>query len=77
MKRRLAVYEPHLGFTNPGSACACRESAHFKDTRNAINALVAADFVAAHEYAAVFEDHRKVFDFVCAWSFEQYTSKKR
>lgn len=54
-----------------------RESAHFKQTRMAINALVAADFVAACEYAAVIEEHRKVFEFTCTWSFEQYTAKKR
>ena len=54
-----------------------RESAHFQQTRTAIIALVAADFVAAREYAAVFEEHRKVFEFTCSWSFEQYTAKKR
>ncbi len=54
-----------------------RQSAHFKETRAAIDALVAADFVAAREYASVFEEHRKVHDFVSSWSLEQYTAKKK
>ena len=33
--------------------------------------------MAAREYAAVFEEHRKVFEFTCTWSFEKYTGKKR
>ena len=71
-------YAPYeASYTQTFAITSRRESAHFQQTRAAINALVAADFVAAREYATVFEEHRKVFEFICIWSFEQYTAKKR
>lgn len=55
----------------------CRSNAHYQEVRQRIDALISQDFQAATEYAAVFEEHRKVYTFGQTWSFEAYSSKKK
>ena len=57
--------------------CSCRSNDHYQEVRQRIDALISQDFQAATEYAAVFEEHRKVYTFGQTWSFEAYSSKKK
>ena len=49
----------------------------FQDLRQRIDNLVTQDFSAAKEYATVFDEHRKVYDFGNSWNLDTYASKHR
>ena len=60
------------------NACfVCRAMPEFQDLRQRIDTLVAADFSAAAEYATVFDEHRKVYNFGKTWNIDTYASKQR
>ncbi|KAK9828903.1 hypothetical protein WJX72_002692 [[Myrmecia] bisecta] len=54
-----------------------RATPHFQGTRMKIDDVIKQDFAAAREYVAIFEEHRKVYDFGRTFTFEAYSSKKR
>ena len=54
-----------------------RANPHYQGLRNRIDSIISQDFIAATEYAAVFEEHRKVYTYGQTWNFEAYSSKKK
>ena len=54
-----------------------RANPHYQGLRNRIDSIISQDFIAATEYAGVFEEHRKVYTYGQTWSFEEYSSKKK
>ena len=54
-----------------------RAMPEFIDLRQKIDALVTTDFAAAAEYATVFDEHRKVYNFGKTWNIDTYASKHR
>ena len=49
----------------------------YQGLRNRIDSIISQDFLAATEYAGVFEEHRKVYTYGQTWNFEAYSSKKK
>ena len=58
-------------------APGCRATPHFQQLRKRIDDVITQDYGAALEYAAIFEEHRKVYDFGRTWSFDSYSGKKK
>lgn len=54
-----------------------RANPHYQDLRDRIDSIITQDFSGATEYAAVFEEHRKVYTYGQTWNFEAYSSKKK
>ena len=55
----------------------CRAMPEFQDLRQRIDSLVTQDFGTAAEYATVFDEHRKVYNFGKTWNIDVYASKHR
>ena len=58
-------------------ASCCRATPHFQQLRKRIDDVITQDYGAALEYAAIFEEHRKVYDFGRSWNFDSYSGKKK
>ena len=57
--------------------CRRRANLHYQEQRNRVDAIITQDFNGANEYAAIFEEHRKVYTYGQTWNFEAYSSKKK
>ena len=57
--------------------CLIRANPHYQELRTRIDSIITQDFNGATEYAAVFEEHRKVYTYGQTWNFEAYSSKKK